>query len=142
MCLIVLPGCKPEIATKDIVCYKLVEYHIKYWKPCIYDGAEYSYPYNKILTAEYCINGEIRPIQHLEILHFVDSLYIIDEGFHADCTKTCRSMKLCIIPKGTEYCLGKENEIVAVNMIVFRTMLGYYWYRIKKLWREYIQTVK
>ena len=33
MCLYIKKGCKPEIATKDIVCYKLVEDHVKYWNP-------------------------------------------------------------------------------------------------------------
>lgn len=145
MCLIVKQGCKTEIAQKDIVCYKFVEGHGKYWKPCILgifgNNAGYSYPYNKVLTAESYNYGEKYSIQQLEI-RCREGLYLIGEGFHARLNKTHYWMNICVIPKGTEYCLGRNNEIVAVNMIVFRSMLGYYWYRIKKLWREYIQTVK
>lgn len=138
MCLYVKEGCKPEIAHKDIVCYKLVEDHVKYWKPRIYAfNAEYSYPYNNVLTAESYshIKCEAYPIQHLEIEDWID-YHVINEGFHAKRKKTYLCANPCIIPKGTEYCLGGDNDIVAVNMIVFRSVLDYYRYRIKKLWQK------
>lgn len=136
MCLYIKEGCKPEIAKKDIVCYKRVDDHITYWKPRIYTyNTKYSYSYNKILTAESCSNGKIHSIQHLEMEMFMDYSKI-NEGFHARYIGKSSLLKTCIIPKGTEYCLGKDDDIVAVNMIVFRTMLGYYWYKIKKLWQE------
>jgi len=136
MCLYVKEGCKPEIATKDILCYKRVDNHITYWKPCIYtENVEYSYPYNKVLTAEYCSKGEIHPIQHLKMEKVAD-YYKINEGFHARYIGKSNFLKTCIIPKGTEYCLGKDGDIVAVNMIVFRSIEDYRWYRIKKLWQE------
>lgn len=140
MCLYVQEGCKPEIATKDIVCYKIVGDRGKYWEPCILIGGEmFSYPYNKVLTAESYIYGEKYSIQHLEIRR--QGLYIIEEGFHAVCKKIYKKANPCVIPKGTEYCLGEDDEIVAVNMIVFRSMRCYYWYRIKKLWQEKMQIV-
>ena len=142
MCLTVKEGCNPEIAQKDIVCYKIVDDYIKGWKPCIFaSGARYSYPYNKVLTAESYINGEIHPIKHLKAYKFyVTGRRKIEEGFHAYCKKTFAYMYLCIIPKGTEYCLGEENEIVAVNMIVFRSVLDYCWYKIKKFFNASIKT--
>jgi len=137
MCLTVLPGCKPEIAKEDILCYKAVVDHVKYWSPAIHPfKAGYSYPYNKVLTAESHVIGKIHPIQHLEMKGGGCLNFYIEEGFHANRNKTYLRTNPCIIPKGTEYCLGEDDEIVAVNMIVFRSMLDYYWYRIKKLWQE------
>jgi hypothetical protein len=133
MCLYVKRGYTPETATKDILCYKLVEDHVRYWNPFVFHE-EFSYPYNKVLTAESYGKGEICPIQHLEVKDIMN-LYgkMVEEGFHASCIKTRPYTHPCIIPKGTEYCLGENDEIVAVNMIVFRSTLDYYWYRIKKL---------
>lgn len=139
MCLFVKEGYKPEIATEDIVCYKRVDDHVKYWKPAILIGsARFFYPYNKVLTAERYsyIRGEIYPIQHLEIVDGMVLKRVINEGFHARCKKTYLHEKRCVIPKGTEYCLGIDNDIVAINMIVFRSLLDYYWYKIKKLWQK------
>jgi hypothetical protein len=141
MCLFIKRGCKPEIAQKDILCYKLVEDHVRYWKPRI-RAFNVKYPYNKILTAEsysYSDN-ELRLINHLEIRNWIICGNIretIEYGFHADydCGRRLGSVP-CIIPKGTEYCLGESDDIVAVNMIVFRSTLSYYWYKIKKLWQE------
>lgn len=136
MCLIVKQGCKPEIAKEDILCYKIVEDHVKYWEPRIYTfNKGYSYPYNKVLTAESYSKGETHPIQHLEMKGGGCLNFYIEEGFHAKRDNyLCKNP--CIIPKGTEYCLGDTDEIVAVNMIVFRSVLDYYWYRIKKLLKK------
>lgn len=140
MCLYVKEGCKPEIAKKDIVCYKIVDDWGRYWKPIYACGTEYAYSYNKVLTAESFIMGKTYPIQHLEMKDYKGwenkIRKIINEGFHARCNSKYNWSNICVIPKGTEYCLGDDNEIVAVNMIVFRSVLGYCWYRIKKLWQE------
>lgn len=104
------------------------------------------------------------PLEHLEMswYHFGSCTVYkkIDAGFHAARNwwgafllhiryKWCpdellntkeekRAMKLVpiIIPEGAEYCLGEDGEIVAVNMIVFRSKRCYYWYRIKKLLKK------
>lgn len=66
---------------------------------------------------------------------------VINEGFHAHLKykdAMCPSMytscstKLCIIPKGTEICYGVNDDIVAVNMIVFRNVFQYWMYKLRK----------
>lgn len=146
MCLIVKLGCKPEIAQKDIVCYKLVDScGVNGWKSfCNY--SKHVFKWNEVETARNRFYSRIyncweeRTIQSLSVVSYRYGVAKdrIDAGFHAQLKKIFPKNgareRICVIPKGTEYCLGQDNDIVAVNMIVFRSMLGYYWYRIKKLW--------
>lgn len=149
MCLTIKQGCKPEIATKDIHCYKYVN-------PCGRNGVdgwkglfEYSnriYPWNVLITAEketWLFNGgeySYTPIEHLELMvnqmpNRRDSTLIhqiIAYGFHAHIAKIHGRHHDCIIPAGTEFCYGDSGDIVATNMIVFHKKRDYWKYILKK----------
>ena len=128
MCLVMKGDLK--IAEKDIVCYKkvlkLVSNSDKMWRA--YYISCISYPYNRILTAEKIIDNQ-RSGEQVTRLEVVEGQYIY-EGFHAftknikketDCILDQYGMKkICIIPKGAQYCEGGFDEIVATHMIVFR----------------------
>lgn len=136
MCLYVKHGCRPEVAQKDIICYKFVKDRGLGWESaCGY--SKNRFPYNKVTTAlrrSLLHNCEVE-IDSLTVKGVYYKL-IIEEGFHAKLPPRGLFENICIIPAGTQICYGDNNEIVAVQMIVFRSILGYYWYRIKKLWQE------
>lgn len=128
MCLIVKEGCKIEIAEKDITTYKYINSYKDYWY-----GIFYSYPrflYNEIQKAK-CLNLyeslDIN-LEHLQGEKCGDEI-IINEGFHSHvnrCTiNTDTKQNICIIPKGSEYCLGDDNDIVSNQIIVFKTKEDY-----------------
>lgn len=145
MCLIVKEGCEPEIAKKDIVCYKLVGSCGDYGWESIYNCSEHTFKWNEVETARNRFYNRINDcwkeftIQHLN----VDARGRINAGFHARLEKIDSNdvkERICIIPAGTEYCFGSYNEVVAVQMIVFRTYLDYYMYRLKKFFKVSIKT--
>lgn len=128
MCLFVKRGCHPEIASKDIVCWKRVgtkHLHGK-WVPVIFTGSYRTFPLNKVATA---LKDDKEPISHLEIDEVFET---IDYGFHAETKFGTLGYNICIIPTGAEYCLGINNEIVATQMIVFDTYTNYIRYALKK----------
>lgn len=125
MCLYVEYGCKPQIAEKDIICWKLV-YDLGEQKnkwQAIY--RETIHQYNQIL--EGC--------KKLEIEIQDDGILIINKGFHAFIDvaaiyerkkeKPKASKVRCVIPKGAEYCYGIIDDIVSTKMIVFKTDADY-----------------
>lgn len=121
MCLTVKSGCKIEIAEKPIVCRKIV-FHVtdNIWESWL---MRYKYEYNIELLAK----------DHIEI----DKNNTINIGFHAFLNTKEREdiinkiinpvlpvldpliSVFAIIPKGSEYCLGNNEDIVANKMIVF-----------------------
>ena len=120
MCLIVLPGFKPEIAQEDITCWKTVKPFGKdKWEAPVRNTI---HNYDEVLTACDRLN-RVEP-HHTYGSHE----YIIDEGFHAYTdrenaeyvSEVCHSRisVKCTIPAGAEYCLGTGREIVATKMIV------------------------
>ena len=131
MCLIVKLGCKPEIARKDIVCWKRVGTKCLQgnWMPVIFANSYRTFPLNRVATA---LKDDKEPISHLEIdeLGYAET---IDYGFHANTKFFTPDHKICVIPAGAEYCLGTDNEIVVTQIIVFDTYMDYIWYRLKKL---------
>ena len=133
MCLVVKSGCKIEIAEKDITTYKLIYDGKDYW--C---GIFYSYPqflYNEIQKAKHLSScrrelGIIESgvdIEHLQI----EKCGIINEGFHSHVNVNSYVLPIadkraiCIIPKGSEYCLGLYDDIVSNQIIVFKTREDY-----------------
>lgn len=136
MCLAIKKGCKPEIAQKDILCYKIIR--------LMHDGHNWRsihrltiQPYNKVLQAK--DDSPFKSGGHtVEALHVVAGTSI-NAGFHAFRTEKEAAkwepddrstvIRLAVIPKGTEYCLGEFNEIVAVNMIVFGSEKAYQKYK-------------
>ena len=122
MCLMVLPGCKPEIAQEDITCWKTVNMlgGDKWVAPVRYT----SHNYDEVLTACYRLSAE--PWHNGHRIHG----YVIKVGFHAytdiDAAENKikifpnRTLVKCTIPAGAEYCLGTNAEIVANKMIVHK----------------------
>ena len=140
MCLTVKEGCKIEIAEKDITTYKYVNSYENYW--C---GIFYSYPrflYNEIQKAQYlslevesCLG--IDKSYDLKHLQMDDWNTTINEGFHSyvnRCTiNTDTKQNTCIIPEGSEYCFGEDNDIVSNQIIVFKTKEDYDKYIASKI---------
>jgi hypothetical protein len=149
MCLIPkeVNGKTIQIAEQDIVCYKYVFAGKKKWMPA-YSPLPREYVYNKILTAEkynmiQSTMGVIPSHRYSKIKSLTCRLaygeMFIEEGFHAILRgedvpfmdKIYKRTKICVIPKGTEICYGDNDDIVAVNMIVFKNVFHYIKYRIK-----------
>jgi hypothetical protein len=150
MCLTIqkVNGKTIQIAEQDIVCYKYVFAGKKKWMPA-YSPLPREYGYNKILTAEKYIMiqstmGVIPSHRYSKIksltLNEGPGEMVIHEGFHAYLRDDYvpytgdfyKRAKICVIPKGTEICYGINDDIVAVNMIVFRNMFQYLKYKLKK----------
>jgi len=127
MCLFVRDEDYPQIAEKDIICWKKVINGYNYWKPFYHYRDRFLL--NKIETA---LDADGEEIKHLKIVKRVwSNTCTISYGFHAS-IKYRIGDNICIIPKNTEYCLGDNNEIVAVNIIVFRTIFSYLFYKLKQ----------
>lgn len=121
MCLMVLPGCKPEIAQEDITCWKNVRmFGYDEWMAPV-RGTFHNY--DEVLTA--CDRLRMARYTMYGVYN-----YVIEVGFHAytnidvaeykvNLYKT-RTLVECTIPKGAEYCLGANDEIVANRMIVHK----------------------
>lgn len=137
MCLIVKQGCVPEIAQKDITCWKTVDMYPlqQVWMPCIYTYTHDMFPLNKVATALNC-HEEIEHLAIEKSPHGLCSVRYINYGFHAKTTHTLPNHNICIIPQGAEYCLGEYGEIVATKMIVFGTLFDYLWYKLKKCFKK------
>lgn len=150
MCLIVKEGCKPEIAEKDILCFKVVEeYSMETWIPC-YISTTMTFSYNTVINAKKISYPNpptveiISDIKHLEVCNLVpEDIYqaveTIYNGFHSnrDFLSACFHniggfIKICIIPKGAEYCLGNDHDIVSTQLIVFSNLKEYIKYKLKK----------
>ena len=131
MCLFIKAGCHIEIAKKDIVTFKdVLERRGNCWEPS-YKGYEL-YEYNKVLTARKYPRTPKDTIEHLQVE--IDSA--IHEGFHSRIKKTLCCNKICIIPKGSEICYGNNNDIVSLQIIVFKNKLSYLKYRLAKLFKR------
>ena len=149
MCL-TLKKSSTDIAKRNIVCWKIVD-PIKdsvppQWLPkCTKDTG--AYEFNKVNKArknmwsaesKAPVPGMIKSakrvlieIDHLEIKR-QDGILTIEEGFHAfrSYKKSCFKLYPCIIPKGSEYGLGINNDIVSTRIIVFSSFMGFLKYRL------------
>ena len=136
MCLIVKDGCKIEIAKEDITTYKLINECENYWTGVYYRSP--SFAYNKLQKAKHlCLNELHVDINHLQIERCGNRI-TIDEGFHSLIDKdgyffTPIKKAICIIPKGSEYCFGKYDEVVSNQIIVFKTKEDYDRYITSKI---------
>ena len=122
MCLIVKEGCKIETAKEDITTYKKVMIQDDFlWSGVFYGGR---FRFNKLE----------KTVTNLSI----NECKNIEEGFHSfkrsrDNYIIFGKLVICIIPKGSEYCLGKSGDIVSNQIIVFRTFFDYIKYKLWKL---------
>lgn len=123
-----------DIAKRNIVCWKVVD-PIKdsvppQWLPkCIEDTG--AYEFNKICNARKIEwrGKRLKEIDRLEIKR-QDGHLTIEEGFHAFRTYTeAKSLGFkfypCIIPKGSEYGLGINSDIVSTRIIVFSSFIKF-----------------
>lgn len=123
MCLIIKEDCEIETAKKDITTYKKVRVvNDSFWSGIFFGGR---FRFNKLEKA----------VTKLSINIFGTE---IDEGFHSfkrlhNNYITHGKSVICIIPKGSEYCLGTEDDIVSNQIIVFRTVFDYIKYKLWKL---------
>lgn len=132
MCLIIKEGCHIEIAKKDIITFKeVLTCENNCWAPS-YIGIEL-YEYNEVLTARKFPYTPTDTIEHLQI----EDRIRIHEGFHSRVKKTYFCNKICIIPKGSEICYGRNNDIVSLHIIVFKNKLSYLKYKLVKLFKRY-----
>lgn len=128
MCLLVCKGDFITIADKDIVVYKWVKRRWNYWIPPIYYKNKSKFSYNKPITA---LDENKNPIKHLVRINgfYYDR---ISEGFHSNLIRgNNHTNVICIIPKGAEYCFGRDNDIVSTKLIVFRHIWNYWWYKLQ-----------
>lgn len=123
-----------EIANEDIVCYKVVlDYktmwygpfhsvcHYKFNTPVRADKQKdfgYGYGFEKLCKLSSDGSGEICEGFH-SYLHKHDAVSLVSKF------KTGHFVKTCIIPKGTEYCMGEHDDIVSTHIIVFRDDKSY-----------------
>lgn len=143
MCLIVKKGCKIEIAEKDITTYKCIISYENYWTGIFFLIPAFAY--NKLQKAkclieigllddidESCIN-----LEHLQGERHNDDIIVINEGFHSHVKEInhfpYNKQAICIIPKGSEYCLGINDDIVSNQIIVFKTKEDYDKYIASKI---------
>lgn len=131
MCLLVKEGCKIEIAEKDITTYKCINEYENYWTGVLYRSP--SFAYNKLQKAKHLCLDAYADIDHLQI-----EIFGIDEGFHSLINKDSHffaafKKAICIIPKGSEYCFGKDDEVVSDQIIVFKTKEDYDRYIASKI---------
>lgn len=128
MCLFVPPNEKIRVADKDMTVYKNVQKFSNCWLP-IYQTSQY-FQYNTVLVAK---NLQGCSIEHLH-MRCRKRFYNIHEGFHSCILKkdyfSTEPNVICIIPKGSEYCLGLHDDIVSTNLIVFKTKLDYWFYKL------------
>ena len=135
MCLYVPKDGKIEIAEKDIKVYKGVrefDSDTGWYSPCFFTR----FDYNKVETAR---DGKT-PIEHLSI-----TCGCIHSGFHSmlkeEDVDFGEIVCVCIIPKGSEYCIGKDGDVVSVKLIVFETWFDYVVFKLKSIWRDIIGRV-
>lgn len=116
-----------HIAQEDIKCYKVFDKLNIVWDDSK-KIKEVTSLYRKYLYFPYIINPEIiiahpkHPICDWDYEYF----YRIHEGYHSYATLNAAMLyfnKLsniieCIIPKGSEYYINEDNEIVSSNIIV------------------------
>ena len=135
MCLIVKEDCKIEIAEKDITTYKCIDEYENYWTGVLYRSP--SFAYNKLQKAKHLCLDAYADIDHLQIERCGNEI-TIDEGFHSLINKddyffAAFKKAICIIPKGSEYCFGEDNEVVSDQIIVFKTKEDYDRYIASKI---------
>ena len=141
MCLIVPENGKIEIAKKDIKVYKSVLDRVYDDEKTCWRSPYFFTPfdYNKVNTA---MDGR-NPIEHL----YIDCRGGIHEGFHSMLKEEdvifgeVTNLRTCIIPKGSEYCIGKDGDVVSVKLVVFETLFDYVVFKLKRIWRDIIGIV-
>ena len=125
MCLTVKKGCKIEIAEKDITTYKYIISYKNCWTGIFFQSPTFAY--NELQKAKGLYLVYVN-IEHLQRERY-NGTTVIHEGFHSYIKEPNHFIydkkAICIIPKGSEYCLGIDNDIVSNQIIVFETEEDY-----------------
>ena len=127
---------EPRIARRNIRVWKEVSWFSRnsMWVPPIYSYAG-ELEYNKILAPYNLLSNE--KVQHLKVI--LDKDYFsgmeemrIEQGFHAyrKIKHGELTLKIAIIPRGYEYCVGLDNDIVSSQIIVFKDFWDYIKWRL------------
>jgi len=145
MCLRVLPGCKPQIAKRGITCWKyVVEEGLSRWSGPYYGG---KFEYGKRVVAEAA--WEMKTVGRLCVEPYRTTrgkkIKCVEEGFHSFRNPVAawsfnvggdyllyKKLKWCVIPKGAEYCKGRECQMVSTDIVVFRSFGDYLSYIFKR----------
>ena len=123
MCLKVKTGCKIEIAKESIVCKKVIKdctdsrWHSWGWEDQSFHkfNEKLESKVNLFINSSNYIYGGFNAF--LENSGMIDTIINNKKhGYHKDL-----DIVYAIIPKGSEFCLGVSNEIVANKIIVFRS---------------------
>lgn len=125
MCLKISSHTGINIAKKDIVCCKMIgaeETRLIFWKYWIAPFMETKHKYNQVLKACDHLRPSIQWTKNCSLVihkgfHAVRSLEYLEDEYD--------NLKYAIIPKGAEYCIGKDDDIVANKMIVFSSKKKY-----------------
>lgn len=129
MCLFVQENSEIQIATYPIAVFKRVNSGLFFWYSPMYD-----------IETKRKYGVRLKACDHLKIRLFgYNNKRTIEEGYHAFTfisaphNTLCTLPKFAVIPKGAEYCLGRDNDIVATEIIVFRTKRQFYKYLKKNV---------
>lgn len=142
MCLIVLEGTKKNIAETDINVYKCLDFDFlnkTYCTPFRYLPIEFQKGICKINSIIGCSTYEgIYPFGRIYPVDDFKNPERIDVGIHSYYLRdyaeiTARKfydssgtrVHKAIIPKGSEYYIGKRGEIVSNNLIIFEMDIDY-----------------
>jgi len=111
----------PFVAEQDIHVYKQLSHN---WL----DGKKYYTPYR--VSPVNFKNGICEMSSKNFSYRASDSYSCVYHGIHARRTKTMdgipfRGLHHAIIPKGTQYFLGRMNDIVALKVIIFKDETDY-----------------
>lgn len=93
-----------------------------------------SFPFNEIVTARDEYGKEI---DHLQLCEGCISEGIHSYRIHSLINYLFDSHKIGVIPKGSEYCYGRDGEVVSKEIMVFSSYKKYFRYKWKKLLEKY-----
>ena len=144
MCWISYKPPVKKIAKKDILVYKFVNYN--YYNPLINKCTSFFRNFSYKFGVKY--NTDIK----IEFDNSVCAMWVGREGFHSYCNKKTAlynskvyvlspftTVVKCIIPKGSEYYVNNQYEIISNSIIIlkkksfFQKILNYFKKKVKWL---------
>ena len=120
---------KPFIAEKDIIVYKALDHCDTFGNKCI--CTPYMY-YPIVFVNGKCIISSVLLTNSKPYVDFGVHAFVNEEKIKSTCDffpETKMTKHWAIIPKGSEYYLGQEEDIVTNELIVFKTREEFRKYR-------------
>ena len=143
MCLVLKEGESVRIAKKNILVKKWIRpKNSNSWVPVLREETG-ELEFNKVLSAKY-LDSEMRLVD-LEGLRVVDEVYhpYIESGFHSYCLfarvhpfSVSEFKYYAVIPKGSEYAIGCNDDMVSTQIIVFSNIWRYLTWKLRKMMRN------